>query len=88
MRTRGLAYGLRSIRASLRTSRLYGKYSPDAWLLNYSNPAAVVAEATRRFRPNSKIINICDMPVCLEDIMARVIGLRNRKKILKRLILA
>jgi len=24
------------------------KYSPDCWILNYSNPAAVVAEATRR----------------------------------------
>jgi alpha-galactosidase/6-phospho-beta-glucosidase family protein len=24
------------------------KYSPNAWMLNYSNPAAIVAEATRR----------------------------------------
>ena len=75
----GLAYGLRSIGPVLELVGYMEKYSPDAWLLNYSNPAAVVAEATRRFRPNSKIINICDMPVCLEDIMARVIGLRDRK---------
>lgn len=75
----GLAYGLRSIGPVLELVDCMEKYSPDAWLLNYSNPAAVVAEATRRFRPNSKIINICDMPVCLEDIMARVIGLRDRK---------
>lgn len=75
----GLAYGLRSIGPVLELVDYMEKYSPDAWLLNYSNPAAVVAEATRRFRPNSKIINICDMPVCLEDIMARVIGLRDRK---------
>ncbi|MGG5324609.1 maltose-6'-phosphate glucosidase [Enterococcus pernyi] len=75
----GLAYGLRSIGPVLELVDYMEKYSPDAWLLNYSNPAAVVAEATRRFRPNSKIINICDMPVCLEDIMARVIGLRARK---------
>ncbi|MGL9892338.1 6-phospho-alpha-glucosidase [Enterococcus mundtii] len=76
----GLAYGLRSIGPVLELVDYMEKYSPDAWLLNYSNPAAVVAEATRRFRPNSKIINICDMPVCLEDIMARVIGLRDRKE--------
>jgi maltose-6'-phosphate glucosidase len=55
------------------------KYSPNAWLLNYSNPAAIVAEATRRLRPNSRIINICDMPVCLEEIMARVLKLNSRK---------
>ena len=76
----GLAYGLRSIGPVLELVDYMEMYSPDAWLLNYSNPAAVVAEATRRFRPNSKIINICDMPVCLEDIMARVIGLRDRKE--------
>ena len=38
-------------------------------MLNYSNPAAIVAEATRRLRPNSKILNICDMPVDLEEKM-------------------
>ena len=32
-------------------------------MLNYSNPAAIVAEATRRLRPDARIINICDMPV-------------------------
>lgn len=51
----GLAYGLRSIGPVLELVDYMEKYSPDAWLLNYSNPAAVVAEATRRFRPNSKV---------------------------------
>ena len=32
-------------------------YSPGAWMLNYSNPAAIVAEATRR-PPDGQIINI------------------------------
>ena len=56
------------------------KYSPDAWMLNYSNPAAIVAEATRRLRPNSRIINICDMPVALENIMANILNLESRKE--------
>ncbi|KGL41174.1 6-phospho-alpha-glucosidase [Listeria newyorkensis] len=75
----GIAYGLRSIGPIIDLVDYMEKYSPDAWLLNYSNPAAIVAEGTRRLRPNSKIINICDMPICLEDIMARAIGLQNRK---------
>ncbi|AQY49636.1 maltose-6'-phosphate glucosidase [Listeria weihenstephanensis FSL R9-0317] len=75
----GIAYGLRSIGPIIGLVDYMEKYSPDAWLLNYSNPAAIVAEGTRRLRPNSKIINICDMPICLEDIMARAIGLQNRK---------
>lgn len=75
----GIAYGLRSIGPIIEMVDYMEKYSPDAWMLNYSNPAAIVAEGTRRLRPNSRIINICDMPICLEDIMARVIGLKNRK---------
>ncbi|MBC1514506.1 family 4 glycosyl hydrolase, partial [Listeria booriae] len=76
----GIAYGLRSIGPIIELIDYMERYSPDAWLLNYSNPAAIVAEGTRRLRPDSKVINICDMPICLEDIMARAIGLKNRKE--------
>lgn len=75
----GIAYGMRSIGPVIELIDYMEKYSPNAWLLNYSNPAAIVAEATRRLRPNSRIINICDMPVCLEEIMARVLKLNSRK---------
>lgn len=75
----GIAYGMRSIGPVIEIIDYMEKYSPDAWLLNYSNPAAIVAEATRCLRPNSRIINICDMPVCLEAIMARVLKLNSRK---------
>ena len=38
-------------------------YAPNAWILNYSNPAAIVAEALRREFPDDKrILNICDQP--------------------------
>ena len=57
----GMAYGMRSIGGVLEILDYMEKYSPDAWMLNYSNPAAIVAEATRRLRPKSKILNICDM---------------------------
>lgn len=62
------------------TGGLYGKYSPNAWMLNYSNPAAIVAEATRRLRPNAKILNICDMPIGIESRMAQIVGLQDRKQ--------
>lgn len=76
----GIAYGLRTIGAVIEMIDYMEKYSPNAWMLNYSNPAAIVAEACRRLRPDSRIINICDMPVCLEEIFARILGLGSRKK--------
>ncbi|MCY8496136.1 maltose-6'-phosphate glucosidase [Bacillus atrophaeus] len=75
----GIAYGMRSIGSVLEILDYMETYSPDAWMLNYSNPAAIVAEATRRLRPNSKILNICDMPVGIEDRMAQILGLSSRK---------
>ena len=76
----GIAYGMRSIGPVIEILDYMEKYSPNAWMLNYSNPAAIVAEATRRLRPNSKILNICDMPVGTEDHMAQILGLSSRKE--------
>ena len=77
----GLAYGMRSIGGVLEILDYMEKYSPNAWMLNYSNPAAIVAEATRVLRPNSKIINICDMPIGIERTFATVLGLESRKEL-------
>ncbi|GAB2026156.1 6-phospho-alpha-glucosidase [Lactovum odontotermitis] len=80
----GIAYGLRSIPGVLEILGYMEKYSPDAWMLNYSNPAAIVAEATHRLCPNSKIINMCDMPVVIKDRMIEVLGLKSRKELVER----
>lgn len=76
----GIAYRMRSIAGVLENIDYMEKYSPDCWMLNYSNPAAIVAEATRRLRPNSRVINICDMPIGLEQNFAKILGFKNRKE--------
>ena len=71
----GFAYGMRSIPAVCDIIRDVRKYSPEAWILNYSNPAAIVAEATKRVFPGDfRIINICDMPVSIMGLYAMVLG--------------
>lgn len=76
----GIAYGMRSIPGVLELIDYMEKYSPEAWMLNYSNPAAIVAEATRKLRPNSKVLNICDMPIGIEELIAKNLGLASRKE--------
>ncbi len=80
----GIAYGMRSIGGVLELLDYMETYSPDAWMLNYSNPAAIVAEATSRLRPNAKTINICDMPISIEGIFATILGLKDRKEMISR----
>src|SRR5699024_1265727 len=76
----GIAYGMRSIAGVLENIDYMEKYSPNCWMLNYSNPAAIVAEATRRLRPNSRVINICDMTIGLENSYAQILGFKDRKE--------
>ncbi|WP_121640831.1 6-phospho-alpha-glucosidase [Virgibacillus sp. Bac330] len=70
----GIAYGMRSIKDMIELIDLMEQYSPHCWMLNYSNPAAIVAEACRVLRPNSRVLNICDMPVGTVRRMSQIIG--------------
>ena len=71
----GLAYGMRSIGGVLEILDYMEKYSPNAWMLNYSNPAAIVAEALRReFPDDKKILNICDQPENVVRSCSRLLG--------------
>jgi Alpha-galactosidases/6-phospho-beta-glucosidases, family 4 of glycosyl hydrolases len=70
----GIAYGMRSIGDILELIDFMEKYSPNAWMLNYSNPAAIVAEACRVLKPKARIINICDMPVGTLRRMSQIIN--------------
>ncbi|WP_055665974.1 6-phospho-alpha-glucosidase [Desnuesiella massiliensis] len=76
----GFAYGLRSIRDMIEIVNDVRKHSKDAWILNYTNPAAIVAEALRRVFPeDKKILNICDQPVNLLRSYGRVLGMDSSK---------
>ena len=80
----GMAYGLRSIPDVIELIDFMERWSPDCWMLNYSNPAAIVAEAVRKVRPNSKVLNICDMPIDIMERMAKIVGLQSRKDLVVR----
>ena len=81
----GMAYGLRSCVDMIKAVHDIRNYAPEAWILNYSNPAAIVAEATRRLTTKIlKIINICDMPIGIERNFATILGLESRKDMIVR----
>lgn len=71
----GMAYGLRSCVDMIKAVHDIRHYAPDAWVLNYSNPAAIVAEALRREFPDDKrILNICDQPENVVRSCSRLLG--------------
>ena len=71
----GMAYGLRTINPMVQLIDMCEEYAAkDHWIVNYSNPAAIVAKATFKMRPNARILNICDMPVEIEARMAEILN--------------
>jgi maltose-6'-phosphate glucosidase len=62
----GFAYGMRSIGDMIRLVEDVRARSPKAWILNYTNPAAIVADGLKkRFPEDDRILNICDQPINL-----------------------
>ncbi|OOE42693.1 6-phospho-alpha-glucosidase [Salinivibrio kushneri] len=71
----GMAYGLRSIGDMITLVNDIRHFAPDAWILNYTNPAAIVAEALKReFPHDNRILNICDMPAAIMVSYAQLLG--------------
>ena len=72
----GLAYGMRTIFPMVELIDDVEKYAKkDYWILNYSNPAAIVSEGCRVLRPNARIINICDMPIAIIDVFCAALDI-------------
>ena len=80
--TGGMAYGMRTIFPMMKMIDDAEKYAKkDYWILNYSNPASIVSEACRRLRPNARIINICDMPIAIIDVVAAAMNIKDKENI-------
>ncbi|GAB3439765.1 6-phospho-beta-glucosidase [Phycicoccus ginsengisoli] len=70
----GVAYALRSVPVSLEVARRVAALAPDAWVVNFTNPAGVVTEAMQTVL-GDRVIGICDSPVALARRAMRVLGL-------------
>src|SRR5690606_24410978 len=69
----GIAYGLRTVPVAVGIARKVAALAPDAWVINFTNPAGLVTEAMSRHL-GDRVIGICDSPVGLGRRIARVLG--------------
>ncbi|NLJ87972.1 MAG: 6-phospho-alpha-glucosidase [Epulopiscium sp.] len=71
----GFSYGMRSINAMIEMVNQVRKHSKDTWILNYTNPAAIVALALDKVFPDDKrLLNLCDQPYSLMRSFAKILG--------------
>jgi 6-phospho-beta-glucosidase len=69
----GIAYGLRTVPVAVDIAQRVARLAPDAWVINFTNPAGLVTEAMSRHL-GDRVIGICDSPVGLGRRIATVLG--------------
>jgi 6-phospho-beta-glucosidase len=70
----GISYALRSIPDMLRLATAMRQLAPEAWLINFTNPAGMVTEAVSAVLDH-RVIGICDSASGLVTRAARAVGL-------------
>ncbi len=69
----GICFALRTIPVMVRLAETIAKHAPDAWLINFTNPAGMVTEAVQQVL-GDRAIGICDSPSGLCRRVAAAVG--------------
>lgn len=67
----GLFKALRTIPVILQICEQMETLCPDAWLINFTNPAGMVTEAVLRYSNIEKVVGLCNVPIGMEMNVAK-----------------
>ncbi|MCT2344383.1 MULTISPECIES: 6-phospho-beta-glucosidase [Niallia] len=69
----GLFKGLRTIPVILDICKDIEELCPNAWLINFTNPAGMVTEAVLRYSNIKKVVGLCNVPIGMEMGIAKLL---------------
>ena len=72
----GMFKGLRTIPVMLKIVELMEKHCPNAWLINFSNPSGMIAEALLN-HTKIKMMGLCNVPINTIDGIKKAMNLPN-----------
>jgi 6-phospho-beta-glucosidase len=70
----GISYALRTLPTAMGIAELVRDVAPQAWVINFTNPAGLVTEAMARVL-GTRVIGICDSPIGLARRALAALGL-------------
>jgi 6-phospho-beta-glucosidase len=70
----GVSYGLRTVPVAVRVAQRVAALAPDAWVINFTNPAGLVTESMQAVL-GDRAVGICDSPVALARRATVALGL-------------
>ncbi len=59
----------------LEVARKVEQLAPEAFILNFTNPAGIVTEAVSRYS-KAKIIGLCNVPINMQHMIVGMLGAR------------
>lgn len=69
----GLFKALRTIPVILDICREMEEVCPNAWLINFTNPAGMVTEAVLRYSNIDRVVGLCNVPIGMEMGVAKLL---------------
>lgn len=69
----GLFKALRTIPVILDIVKDMKELCPDAWMINFTNPAGIITEAVLRYTDFKRVIGLCNVPVNMVNGFARLL---------------
>lgn len=70
----GLFKALRTIPVLLEIAEEMQELCPNAWLINFTNPAGMVTEALLRYSKHKKVIGVCNVPFNMHMSISKMLG--------------
>lgn len=75
----GLSFAWRTIPVILEIVEEAGRLAPEAWIINYANPAGMVTEAVALRFPDARFIGLCDMPTGVQWAIGKLLRVDFRR---------
>lgn len=74
----GLFKGLRTIPVILDICSDMERLCPEAWLINFTNPAGMITEAVLRYSNIKKVVGLCNGPIGIEKGVVELLNVSRR----------
>lgn len=75
----GLFKGLRTIPVILEICKDIEELCPEAWLVNFTNPAGMVTEAILRYSNIKKVVGLCNVPIGMRMGIAKSLNVESER---------
>lgn len=69
----GIFKAFRTIPVLLELAKDVHEICPNAWIINFTNPAGIVTEALLNYGPHKKVIGVCNIPYNMTQSTAEIL---------------